>query len=168
MLDSGSALVIGYGNTLRHDDGVGRRAAEIVQGWGLPGVTTLALTQLTPELAEPLAAVRLAIFIDARLVSGGDIAGVEVRSLEPSDGFSPFGHSGDPRRLLALARTLYGRCPIAWLVTVPAENVGLGEVLSPRATRGLGDALTRMVDLLRPAHDGPWTQLESKGQDHPS
>ena len=148
MNDSRPALVIGYGNTLRNDDAVGSRAATVVHGWGLPGVTALAVTQLTPELAEPLATARLAVFVDARLAAEGDLPEVEVRPLEPSGEASTFGHIGDPRRLLALARAVYGSCPRAWLVTVPAADVGLGEGLSPQAKRGLEDALARIAALL--------------------
>ena len=35
-------LVIGYGNTLRRDDGVGPRVAEAVEGLRLAGVRTIA------------------------------------------------------------------------------------------------------------------------------
>ena len=58
MSDARPALVIGYGNTLRGDDAVGPRAAAAVHGGGLPGVDALAVAQLTPVLAEPLAAAR--------------------------------------------------------------------------------------------------------------
>lgn len=148
MSDARPALVIGYGNTLRTDDAVGPRAAGAVRGWGLPGVTALAVAQLTPELSEPLSAARLAVFVDARLAADDDPSGVKVEPLEPTGGASTFGHTGDPRRLLALARDVYGRCPRAWLVTVPAADVGVGEGLSPRAVRGLEDALRRIADLL--------------------
>jgi hydrogenase maturation protease len=142
------ALVIGYGNTLRGDDAVGPRAAAAVRGWGLPGVDALAVAQLTPELAEPLSAARLAVFVDARLAAEGDPSGVEVRPLEPSGGAPAFAHVGDPGRLLALAQAVYGSSPRAWLVTVPAADVGLGEGLSPRAGRGLEVALRRLAALL--------------------
>ena len=36
-------LIIGYGNTLRSDDGVGPRLAQTVADWRLPGVRSLAL-----------------------------------------------------------------------------------------------------------------------------
>lgn len=142
------ALVIGYGNTLRGDDAVGPRAAAVVQGWGLMGVTALAVMQLTPELAERLATVRLAIFVDARSVVGDAPAEVEVLALQPSCGSSLFGHSGDPRHLLALAQVVYGTCPPAWLVTVPAADFRLRDGLSPRAGCGLDVALSRIADLL--------------------
>lgn len=144
MNDARPALVIGYGNTLRGDDAVGPRAADVVLGWGLPGVSARSVTQLTPELAEPLADARLAIFIDARIDAGE----VQVRPIEPTAGPSAIGHTGDPARLLALAKLAFGRSPPAWLVTVPATDFGLAEGLSPRAQRGLDAALARIAELL--------------------
>jgi hypothetical protein len=48
-------LVIGYGNTLRGDDGVGPRVAEAIEELNLPGVRTLVCQLLTPEFADPIA-----------------------------------------------------------------------------------------------------------------
>ena len=148
MNDARPALVIGYGNTLRADDAIGPAAAAAVAGWGLPGVVALAVTQLTPELAEPLSAVRLAVFVDARFAARGDPSGVEVRSIEPSGIASAIGHAGDPGSLLALAQAVYGSRPRAWLVTVPATDLGLGDGLAPQASRRLEDALRRIAELL--------------------
>lgn len=58
-------LIIGYGNTLRQDDGVGYRMAETIDRWDLPGVISRSVHQLTPDLAAELASVQRAIFIDA-------------------------------------------------------------------------------------------------------
>jgi hydrogenase maturation protease len=44
-------LLIGYGNTLRNDDGVGVRIAEIIAEENRPHVQVIATHQLTPELA---------------------------------------------------------------------------------------------------------------------
>ena len=57
-------LVIGYGNELRRDDGLGPRVAASLAG---PGVRALAVRQLTPELAEEVATARLVVFVDARV-----------------------------------------------------------------------------------------------------
>ena len=45
-------LVIGYGNSLRRDDGVGPRVAEAIEALNLPGVQTLVCQLLSPEHAE--------------------------------------------------------------------------------------------------------------------
>jgi hydrogenase maturation protease len=59
-------LVIGCGNPLRSDDGVGRHAARQIAATVSPSdVTVLVRHQLTPDLAEPVYKARLVIFIDA-------------------------------------------------------------------------------------------------------
>ncbi len=44
-------LIIGYGNTLFGDDGLGQLIAQRVAEWAVPGVLALARHELTPELA---------------------------------------------------------------------------------------------------------------------
>lgn len=58
-------LVIGFGNTLRGDDGVGPLVAEQVDTWNLRNVRSLSVHQLTPELAADIAQVETVFFIDA-------------------------------------------------------------------------------------------------------
>ena len=58
-------LVIGYGNTLRSDDGVGPKVADAVAALALIGVRALACPLLTPELADPVSQARVAVFVDA-------------------------------------------------------------------------------------------------------
>jgi hydrogenase maturation protease len=139
-------LVMGYGNVLRGDDGAGIRIAETVAAWGSPGVEVYAVHQLTPELAEPVAAARVVVFVDARLTADG--ADVRVQSLTPATGSAGLGHTSDPRFLLGLAQALYGRCPPAWLVTVPGTDFEAGRQLSPTAASALQDALGEMAQLL--------------------
>jgi hydrogenase maturation protease len=139
-------LVIGYGNDLRGDDAVGPLAATAVAEWDAPGVWALAVHQLTPELAEALAAADLAIFVDA--CTSPERAEVETQRIEPATIDSALGHTGDPCALLALTAALYGRCPSAWSITVPAQSFAFGAGLSPAAERGLAAALQHMRDLL--------------------
>jgi hydrogenase maturation protease len=140
------ALVIGYGNLLRRDDGAGPRAAEQVAAWHRPGVRVLFVHQLTPEIAEDLAASERAIFLDARLAPAGSPARIE--RLEPAATAPTLGHTGDPRVLLALAQALYGLSPPAWLITVPGADFGPGSGLSAGATRGMAEALDLLARLL--------------------
>jgi hypothetical protein len=57
------------------------------------------------------------------------------------------GHTGEPRELLALAEALYGRRPEAWLITLPAPELGFGEGLSATAEHGLAEALRQLRTL---------------------
>jgi len=134
-------LVIGYGNTLRSDDGVGAKVAAAVAGQALPGVVALVRHQLTPELAEPISEARAVVFVDAATDASTE---VQERRLEPADGAQLMAHAADPRSLLALAQQLFGRCPPAWWLTIPVENLQFGEELSPLARRGYQTALEKI------------------------
>jgi len=141
-------LLIGYGNTLRRDDALGRRAAEMVESWRLPGLRCLSVTQLTPELAEPLSSARTAIFVDIRLSDADDT--VRVEPIGPAiDRGGPTTHFGDPAGLLSMALAVYGRCPDAWVVSAPAADLGFGDALSPVGERGLAEALDAIARLVR-------------------
>ena len=137
-------LVIGYGNTLRSDDGVGAKVAAAVDELGLPGVAALVRHQLTPELAEPISEARAVVFVDAAADASNE---VRLRPLEPAAGAQLMAHAADPRSLLAFARQLFGRCPEAWWLTIPVENLGFGEELSPVAQRGFQTALEQIRKL---------------------
>ncbi len=161
---SGTALVIGYGNALRGDDGAGPAVAGGVADWGLPGVRALAMPQLVPELAEELAGASLVVFVDGWLGPEGESA--QVEALTPSDRSAALGHTSDPGALLALTRAVYGWCPPAWIVRIPAANFELGVGLSPAATRGAAAALrevARLVALARPRPACPVTRRAGTG-----
>jgi hydrogenase maturation protease len=142
-------LIIGYGNTLRGDDGVGPRAAEAVAALALPGVRTLVCPQLSPEHAEPMARARMVIFVDAAVDAPREL---QRRRLEPADTTQLMAHAADPRTLLALARDVFGRVPEAWLVTIPVETLEFSEALSPAAQRGLERAVQDIQKLCRLAN----------------
>ena len=137
-------LVIGYGNTLRSDDGVGAKVAAAIDELALPGVAALVRHQLTPELAEPISEARAVVFVDAATDASTE---VQLRPLEPADGAQLMAHAADPRSLLAFARQLFGRCPPAWGLTIPVENLEFGEELSPLARRGFQTALEQVKRL---------------------
>jgi hydrogenase maturation protease len=134
-------LVIGYGNPLRCDDGVGPKVAEAVEELHLPDVRTLTCHQLSPEHAEPIARARTVVFVDAAVDAPKD---VQLRKLEPGESSQLMAHAADPRTVLALARDVFGHCPQAWWLTIPAVELGFGEELSPAARGGFEVALERI------------------------
>lgn len=137
----GGLLVIGYGNELRSDDGVGPKVAAAVTEWNSTGIRALPCHQLTPELAEPIASAKQVVFVDAAAASAGC---VQLRQLDPIDGAEVMTHSADPRWLLSLAKQVFGSCPTAWSLSIPTENLGFGEELSSLARKGLKDALDKI------------------------
>jgi hydrogenase maturation protease len=140
------AVVIGYGNTLRGDDGIGPHLAEEVAAWGWPHVRALAVHQLTPELAETLSAAGLVVFVDASADPEGEP--VRLERVGPGGAEGAESHCGDPRALLGLARDLYGSAPEAWRVAVRGWRFELGELLSAEAAAHCRTALERIAALL--------------------
>jgi hydrogenase maturation protease len=137
-------LVIGYGNSLRSDDGVGPRVAEAIAELHLPNVETLICPQLTPELAEPVSRAGRALFVDAAVDRPRQ---VQLRRTLPADSGQIMAHAADPNIILALARDVFGNAPEAWWLTIPIEQLGIGEELSPLAREGCADAIGRVKEL---------------------
>jgi hypothetical protein len=75
-------------------------------------------------------------------------AAIQLRRIEPAAGRAALGHTSHPGALLALALTLYGYAPPAWLIAVPALTFDLGAPLSPTAQQGILAAVRRIGDLL--------------------
>lgn len=130
-------LVIGYGNTLRFDDGVGPAVAEAVASWGLPHVQTETCHQLVPELIDVIATARLVILVDAEISTGE----VRARSVDDSNDADLLGHHFTPERLLGMTRAILGHCPKSVLITIPVKDLSFGEKLSEQARRGVVEAL---------------------------
>ncbi len=139
-------LVIGYGNELRSDDGVGPKVAAAVDELQLPGVRTMICQQLSPEHAEPISRARTVIFVDAAVDAPKE---VQLRKLEPNESVQLMAHAADPRTMLALARDVFGHCPEAWWLTIPAAKLSFGEDLSPEAQRGFEQAVREIKNLCR-------------------
>jgi Ni,Fe-hydrogenase maturation factor len=109
---------------------------------------SLAVHQLTPELVPLVAAAERVIFVDARADNVEADGTIAASSLTPSTPEDITGHLSDPRAMLALARVFYGCYPRAWLITVPAVDLSLGEGISPTAKRGAESALGWVRNLL--------------------
>ena len=153
----GRPLVIGYGNTLRHDDGVGVRAAELMRvDPRFAGVDVVTVHQLTPELALDVGAASLVVFVDADVsvppgevvvhrLAGGSAAptgaGSEAEPTPesaarpggagPAAGPGASSHHVGASELLELASALGAGMPDAFTVGIGVVDLELGEGLSP-------------------------------------
>jgi hydrogenase maturation protease len=140
-------LVIGYGNPLRRDDGLGPRVAERIAAMlGPERLEAIACHQLTPELAEPISRAERVIFVDARLGDEpGRIAGERVIGGPATGG--AFSHRADPAALLGLALELYGARPEALIVTVDGADFSYGPELSPTLAASLPAVVEHVLQL---------------------
>lgn len=143
----GSILIVGYGNELRGDDGIGPRVAEHIAAANYPGVRVRSVCQLVPELAAELAEARMVLFVDA--LADPDRTAVELTPVAAEEITDWSTHIADPRTLLALTRAVYRRTPEAWWLKVPGRGFDFGEGLSAVAEEGVRQAVARIKKLIQ-------------------
>lgn len=140
-------LVIGYGNSLRGDDGVGVAAAErLHETLQTRQVRVLTCQQLTPELANEISKTDRVIIIDA---AKGEIPGqITISKIKPNNGSAIFTHELQPSTLLACAQELYGKHPPAFLVSVTGYSFDFSDELSDRLKEVMPEVLARVRELI--------------------
>ena len=127
-------LIVGYGNPLRTDDGVGPAvAARLTGDPRLAGAEVRSAHQLTPELALDVSGASLLVLVDA--VADAPAGEVSVTRLDPeavaADAGEAMTHHMDPAGLVGLARELWGSAPQVVLVKVGVSSLEVGDRLSP-------------------------------------
>lgn len=144
-------LIIGIGNPLRRDDGFGAAVVERIElKEPLLRVRLLCVHQLTPEIAEDLAAVNRVLFVDARMPAGVHDRAL-VLELLPIDTpeTDALTHGVGPAGLLRFTRDVYGVAPAAWTLSAPAHDLETGEGLSAPCAVLLPEAIQRIEDWVR-------------------
>jgi hydrogenase maturation protease len=141
-------LVIGYGNPLRGDDGLGWHAAEcLATSLAGPDVEIITCHQLTPELAEPVSRAERVIFIDAE--TRGPAGQLTVRRLTSVLAkHTRLSHTLDPATLLGSAREIYSTSPQGFVLSVAGESFAYGEELSPKVQSAIPELLRVAYDII--------------------
>lgn len=139
-------LIIGYGNSLRSDDGIGRYLAEKIEQEQWPKVQTLSVHQLTPELVTAIATIDQVIFLDAQ--SHLQENTLQLQELSPKIPTAGLGHRGDPGELLSLTQELYGKTPRAWWLLMPVHNFDWGETFSVVTNQSIPIAIQWLKTLI--------------------
>lgn len=128
-MKSPHTFIIGYGNTLRSDDGFGCTVVDLLEERDLlKNAGYITEQQLLPEMAESLQGARLAVFLDASMAEKAGVLSIE--RLEPEPAAGSLSHHMNPAGLLALTQSLYGIAPAAYLVSAGANHFEFGETLS--------------------------------------
>ena len=152
-------LIVGYGNTLRRDDGAGALAARRLAAdprLQRDGVEVREAYQLLPEMALDLAGVTLAVFVDAD--AAGLPGSIDVHVIDPvTAARSDADARGEPGasshhvgggEIVALAGTLGGQAPEAVAIGIGVADMGLGEGLSPAVEAALPKVFEIVADLV--------------------
>jgi hydrogenase maturation protease len=155
------ALVIGYGNIDRQDDGVAWHVLREVAArlklnfpdtpyecseLSAPGVDLMYCLQLTPEMADAFSAYQKVCFIDAHT---GSVEGeIHVEMLSGIYQNSPLTHHLTPSSSLAIAHALFGKAPEALLVSVRGYEFGFNQSLSDRTAALVPSAADKIMEWL--------------------
>lgn len=128
----GKILVIGYGNTLRQDDGVGvevvRRLQEQVTD---PNCTFVTAFQPKPEMIMQFVEADAVILVDASAdIQPGMINRTQLDTIDDIDVDTTMTHFFTPKRMLLLCDELYGYTPRTVLFTIGGHSFGYGEGFS--------------------------------------
>ena len=141
-------LIIAIGNPLRSDDGLAWRVAdELGRDSRLVGTEILTIHQLTPETAEPASQADLVIFVDA--AATGEPGALHCEEITAADESASLSHSLTPQSVIMLGKTLYGKRPKAFLVSVSGNTFEHGESLSPEVQRSIPLVLAKIRELIR-------------------
>jgi len=140
-------LVVGYGNPMRSDDGLGWQiAVDLFRTNRCPDVEVLPCHQLTPELAPAVSRADAVIFVDCQQGgASGEVCCKEVRSESPPPSFT---HHLIPAALLALSSELFGSCPRAFVLSVHGENYAPGDSFSPAVASRIPDLKAKLQHLI--------------------
>jgi hydrogenase maturation protease len=151
-------FIVGYGNTLRCDDGFGPAVitaledSQLIKDYGqAQSIELVSGQQLLPEYAERLARAKLAIIIDAAF--DGELGTVSCTELiaDGSVTATPpvaLSHTLSPQALVDMALVLYGRAPKTLLFTASGASFELGEGLSDRFAGAVQDAVSMILSRL--------------------
>jgi hydrogenase maturation protease len=142
-------LIIGIGNPLRGDDGLGWHAVNrLVQRFSLPDIEMFAVQQLTMDLVEAIRQVDLVLFIDSKLDQTPGI--FTAQNIEPDSCLqSSPSHFFDPGTLLAAVQALYCKHPQAMLLTISANQFEFSESLSKPVQAALPELVSYVEKLCR-------------------
>jgi hydrogenase maturation protease len=139
-----AALLIGFGNQGRGDDGLGPLFAERIGRASPPGLSIDIDYQLTVDHALAVSAADLVVFADAAIGAEGSFSFVTV---EATGAAGMGSHQLSPQAVLTLAKTLYGCEPRAFMLGIAGWDYGeVKEGLSAEATAHLDEAEAFFLD----------------------
>lgn len=121
---------------------------------GCPPVAMILLHQLAPELGEALAHFGGVVFIDAHVAGAATRDGqpwepVFLQQIAAEYASGMVTHHLKPTALLALARSLYGRAPEGYVLSVLGYDFDFGEELSEQTSLLADQAVSQLWALLQ-------------------
>ncbi len=120
-------LIVGIGNTLRSDDGVGAYVCEKMEKLNLPGTTTIIVQQLQVEMIEEMSHYDHVIIVDASATNDTIQFEPLQENLQQTVASS---HHVNASLVQILSQKLYNKTLSLYLCAIPGSNFDTGDTLS--------------------------------------
>lgn len=148
MLSPPPVLIIGIGNTLRGDDGVGPAVIAALEARGLAGAQLIACQGDGPWLLDVWKHAGRVVIIDA-VTSGGKPGAVyrfdAHRQALPTDLSFSSTHAFGVAEAIELARVLEQLPPQVVIYAIEGKHFSIGTRLSPEVERALDEVVERVA-----------------------
>jgi hydrogenase maturation protease len=138
--------IVGIGNPIRSDDGLGAYICEQIDEINLPCVTVIIKHQLDIGLTEELSKFNKVIFIDASIKAETiSLQPLNLRKKYPQ----PQSHSVHPAVLAGLAKKLYAAKTKFYICTVGGYSFEIGNKLSEVSMNYAHEAVSLLAEWIK-------------------
>ncbi|HOZ67797.1 MAG TPA: hydrogenase maturation protease [Chitinophagaceae bacterium] len=142
MHNKRNILIVGVGNTLMGDDGIGAYVASRIEEQQLPGVHAIHVQQMTSDLLDELLKADHTIIVDAA-VQGDPVQFYKVDESAPAG--ASYSHYTSAIQLLKMAELVYERQLSIHICAVGAWDLTLGGALSQRGKKNADQAVSTIL-----------------------
>jgi hydrogenase maturation protease len=138
--------IIGIGNPMRADDGVGAFVCEILGEKKIDGLTCIIKHQLDFGITEELISFDEVIFIDASI----ETTSISLQELKGEDNCSPsFSHHLQASMVAKLAKELFDTHTRFYICSVGSNRFGMGAAISAKARHNAHAAVSLLTDWIK-------------------
>jgi len=135
-------LIVGVGNTLMGDDGIGAYVASRIEGQHLPGVRAIHVQQMTSDLLDDMLKADHTIIVDAA-VEADPVQFYKVEETAPAG--ASYSHYTSAIQLLKMAQLVYERNLSVYICAVGARDLTLGGNLSLYGKKNADQAVSTIL-----------------------
>lgn len=138
--------IVGIGNALRSDDGLGNYITETIEQLQIKNVKTFIVHQLQIELLEELQDFNSVIFVDASLKNEEVIFEEIKQDLSVASSSS---HRISAEMLVQLSKKLYQKQIHFYSCAVKGYYFNMGESISPQAKANAKKAIEKILSFIQ-------------------
>ena len=142
MTKTNNILIVGVGNTLMGDDGIGAYVAARLEEMQLQGVHAITVQQMTSDLLDEMLQAGKTIIVDAAM-EADPVQFYKVEETAPAG--ASYSHYTSAIQLLKMAQLVYERKLSVYICAVGARDLTLNGTLSPDGKKNADQAVSTIL-----------------------